>query len=392
MKLILAALAVVATAAISAAAPPPTTGKSPANPFVAWTLKDESDRNAFNSLVILGDRVVVGTDKGELIAIDAKTGKPAWKHDHGRRIYHAPCGDGDRVYVTSDMGVTAVRLNSGMLDWTYPIKQCDGPVLVRPDTGLVYVGGHDGRVYTLEAKTGLLKWNVDCLADAPKDPPGFDGNSARMDGTQARPNTFSTDGDTVYLTIMDQCRAITFDAKTGKRGVSFQSAGWTWAAPVVTKDRAYLGSQDGYFYAFDKVTGKEVWKYKTKGRADGGGAVDDDHAYFSSSDGTLYCVTLADGKEKWKFTPPVTAGKRKGVHRPIVVRGTVYFATMEGTAHAVAAHTGDVVWTQKLIDDSEVYGAAVTDGTRFFWVSHPSPHRRSEERKGVAAVVAVGVK
>jgi outer membrane protein assembly factor BamB len=375
------------------AAPPPPTAKEPTSPFLAWKVKDEVERNAFNSIAVLGNLVVVGTDRGELIAIDPITGKSTWKFDHGKRIYHSPCGDGDRVYFTSEQGVTALRAKSGILDWTYPIKECDGPILVLPESGFVYVGGHDGRLYTLETRTGLLKWTVDFLADAPKDPPGFVGNDARMTDTKARPNSFAADGETLYLTVMDQCRVVTFDAKTGKRKANYQTTGWVYGRPVVTKSRVYFGSQDKGFYAFDRETGTQVWRYEAKGRADEGGAVDEDAVYFGSSDGILRSVNLKDGKERWTFNPFGTEGRQNGVRRPIVVKGTVYFASSEGVAYAVAAHSGDVVWKLPITNDSNLFGEPRTDGKYFYWLTNPiRTGRRGQQQTGESAVVAVGVR
>jgi outer membrane protein assembly factor BamB len=181
---------------------------------------------------------------------------------------------------------------------------------------------------------------------------------------------------------MDQCRVVTFNAKTGDRGINYQTAGWTWGAAVVTKDRVYFGSQDGHFYAFDKATGKEVWKYKTKGRADSGGTVDEESAYFGSSDGNLYCVNLADGKERWKFTPPVAPGRRKGVYStPLVRKNVVYAASTQGVVYALAAHSGDEIWHFRLADDSDVVHPLLFAGR----TSSRSSARRGRARRSQRA-------
>jgi outer membrane protein assembly factor BamB len=138
------------------APPPPPKLKEPTNPFLAWSVKDETGQNGFNHVAVINGLVVGGTDKGELVAIDAKTGKPVWKVAHGHRIYHTPTGDGERVYFTSKQGVTAVNTKQGSLDWSYPGAQCDGPVLVKAETGLVYVGGSDGNLYALDVGNGNL--------------------------------------------------------------------------------------------------------------------------------------------------------------------------------------------------------------------------------------------
>src|SRR5262245_47466937 len=148
----------LAAAAPLYAPPPPPTPPVATKPFLAWSVKDETGRNSFNHVAVIQSLVVGGTDKGELVAIDAKTGKPVWKYVHGRRIYHAPAGDAERVYFTSDQGVTAVRASSGFLDWSYFVAACDGPVLAKPELGFVYVGGSDGNLYALDVRNGNMKW------------------------------------------------------------------------------------------------------------------------------------------------------------------------------------------------------------------------------------------
>jgi outer membrane protein assembly factor BamB len=190
---------------------------------------------------------------------------------------------------------------------------------------------------------------------------------------------------------MDQGRVVTFNANTGERGVSYQTFGWTWGAPVVTKDRVYFGSQDGHFYAFDKATGKRVWRYKTKGRADSGGAVDEESVYFGSSDGNLYCVAIADGKERWKKPSAPAEGRPKGVYStPVLRKNVVYTASGEGVVYALAAHTGDELWHFRPADDSDVYHPLLFDGSHFVTVVRQTVVEKRS--KGESAVVAVGVK
>ncbi len=179
-----------------------------------------------------------------------------------------------------------------------------------------------------------------------------------------------------------------FSCKTGKRVATYQTKGWVWAVPSISKTHVYFGSQDKGFYCFEKSTGKQVWRYETKGRADSGGTLDDESVYFGSSDGALYCVNIADGKERWKFAATPTTGRRKGVYSaPVVKKNMVYFASCEGVAYALATHSGDVIWKKRLAEDSDVYSATVTLGTNFFWVTRPSGGGK-EEQKGVSAVVA----
>ncbi|HEY2786750.1 MAG TPA: PQQ-binding-like beta-propeller repeat protein [Fimbriiglobus sp.] len=375
------------------AAPPPPKGNVPTKPFIAWSQSADSGQIEFNGATVVKDLLVVGSDSGDLSAFNCKTGKPVWKFSQGKRIYHSPSSDGNLVYSTTEDGVSAVKVDSGIQFWNVNEPACDGPCLALREKSLVYVGGHDGNLYAFHAQSGAVKWKAEYLSDRPKDPKGFEGNSARITGTSARPNSLTTDGETIYLAVMDQCRVIAFNAETGKRATSYQTNGWVWGAPAVSKTRVFFGSQDGGFYAFDKATGKQVWRYETKGRADSGGTIDDESVYFGSSDGNLYCVNLADGKERWKFAAKPEANRRKGVYStPVVQKHVVYFASCEGVAYALADHNGEVIWKQRLQADSDVYSATITDGTNFFWITRPSGNGPRNDRKGTSAVVSVGVK
>src|SRR5258708_32617201 len=77
-------------------------------PFVKWAAKKEFISNGPHDPLVVNDRVIVGTDNGELRAYRCSDGASIWTHQHGSRIYHCPCSDGQQVYFTSDHGLTSV--------------------------------------------------------------------------------------------------------------------------------------------------------------------------------------------------------------------------------------------------------------------------------------------
>jgi len=149
--------------------------KEKTTPFIQWHVKEDFVSNYPNNPLVVKDKVIVGTDKGDLRAYRCKDGKRDWIHSHGARIYHRPSSDGERVYFSSENGLTAVAIKDGAKKWGLARAACDGPTLALAKHGLVYVGGHDGKLYAVDAKTGKERWALDFLADAPPDPPGFPG-------------------------------------------------------------------------------------------------------------------------------------------------------------------------------------------------------------------------
>src|SRR2546428_763612 len=123
---------------------------------------------------------------------------------------------------------------------------------------MVYVGGNDGNVYAVDAKTGKERWKSDFIADAPPDRPEYPGDKARIQNTLARPSALASDGESLFLSVFDQSRVVAINATTGKRLWSFQTGGWTGGTVVATSKHVFVGSQDGFFYCLDKKTGKQV--------------------------------------------------------------------------------------------------------------------------------------
>jgi outer membrane protein assembly factor BamB len=372
-------------------APVPKEGTTP---FARWKVTEDPVTNEMHDPLVVKDLVVVGTDKGELRAYRIDTGKPAWAYEHGKRIYHRPSSDGDRVYFTAEGGLTAVTADAGKKLWSFALDREDAPTLALREKGLVYVAGHDGTLYALDAKTGDKKWTADFVADAPPDPPKFSGARARFPDTKARPSALATDGETVFLSVFDQCRLVAFNAATGKRLWALQTRGWILGTAVATSTHVFVGSQDKHFYCADKKTGKEVWKFETKSRVESGGAVDDKYVYFGSCDGNVYCLSQADGKERWHFdTDRRPGGGKSAIYSvPILRQGTVYFAAAEGQLYALATETGTLRWKLRAEENSDLYCSAATDGRSHFVTTRPRFGENGKPGEGASALVAISLK
>lgn len=374
---------------VPAPVPEDKAARDATTPFVRWTRRDEFAGNEAHDPLVVKDRVVVGTDRGELRAYRTTDGELLWIHHHGKRIYHRPGSDGERVYFTSETGVTAVAAFYGAKVWHNGLPACDGPVVVVPTQKRVYVGGHDGHLYAFDALTGRAIWTADFLSDAPPDPPGFAGARARLDGTRARPSALTADGDTLFLSVFDQCRLVAFDAKTGDRLWAVPTGGWVHGTAVANATHVCFGSQDKSFYCIERKTGKLAWRFATKFRIESGGAVDGQFVYFGSCDGGLYCVALADGKERWRFAADRgTEGRASPIYSdPILRPGGVFFAAGEGHAYLVDRDRGTLRWKIRPDDQGELYCSGATDGASFFVTPRPGL-----KGKGGAALVAIGLR
>lgn len=356
--------------------------------LVQWTLTKDFSSNDPHDPLAVQDKVIVGTDEGQLRAYRCKDGNSMWVHQHGARIFHRPCSDSQRIYFTSAKGLTAVKVEDGTDVWRFGLACCDGPSLVLAKQGTVFVGGNDGNLYALDAKTGKQVWASDFLADAPPDPPNFSGERARQTNTKARPSALASDGERLFLSVFDQCRIVAVKATDGKRLWSFQTGGWVYGSAVATENHVFFGSQDKFFYCLDKRTGRKVWSHQTKGRIESGGAVDDKYVYFGSCDGAVYCLNQSDGQARWQFATDQRDGRNSAIYSvPVLHQGGVYFAAGEGQAYAVNQHTGELKWKVRPSKGSELYCSPATDGALFFVVT-----RASGKFNGEPSLVAIGLK
>jgi outer membrane protein assembly factor BamB len=143
--------------------------------------------------------------------------------------------------------------------WTYAPKQPHVPTAPTSAGGLVFVGGQDGKVRALDARTGKIRW-------------------------------------------------------------IFATAGPIKMPPTIWESRAYVGSGDGYVYALEAATGRLLWRFRaapverhimlygnlcSTWPVNTGVLVNDGVAYFTAGiidcDGTyVYAVDAKTGKIKWQ--------------------------------------------------------------------------------------------
>jgi outer membrane protein assembly factor BamB len=126
--------------------------------------------------------------------------------------------------------------------------------------------------------------------------------------------------DTIFFGSSADDKVYALDARTGRERWTFFTEGPVRLAPVVSGDKVYVGSDDGFLYCLSGNDGSLIWKYKV---ADGdrmvpgngriismwpirtGLLVDEGALYFAAglfpNQGTfLFALSAEDGSVKWK--------------------------------------------------------------------------------------------
>ncbi len=358
------------------------------SPSAAWLPLWQFQREGkeIDSCAEYGGLIVAVINRGPIVALKAATGEIAWERDVGEVSVDTVSfsrDDRDFVFVNSMESVVALDRKTGEFRWLRLLPHGASSAAAVGD--VVCVASFDGNTYGLDINDGKIIWTTEWLTDAPADPPGFDGNRARFSDHPARPGKLVTDGTAIAFSVFDQCRALAFDAKTGKRLATYPTQGWMYMKPVLTEKHIFVGSQDKHVYCFDRQTGGVVWKFATGSRVEAECAVTDKHVFFGSCDGNLYCASRMTGEQVWKFTTEKHPKYGGPIYEtPVLDGNTVILPAMQGQIYAVDATTGKRQSSYQPSPLSQIDGAE-WDGTRLFVQT-----RKNFDNEGEEVLYAIG--
>lgn len=132
---------------------------SAVNGKTKWTYKTNGDIVA--DPLVVGDTVYAASDDAYLYAL-TKNGKLKWKFQASGSIFSSPVySDGLIYFGCNGYEFYAVNAKTGKLAWksNEPKYTCESKPFVKD--GVVYFGAWDTFIYALNAKTGALKWKCE---------------------------------------------------------------------------------------------------------------------------------------------------------------------------------------------------------------------------------------
>lgn len=261
------------------------------------------------------------TFRGNLVALDAKTGSVLWK-----------------TYVVADKPAPRGKSSAGIQLWgpsgssiwsapTIDVKRR----AVYVATGNTYSGPpqpSSDAVVALDLKTGAIRWM-----------------------RQVTPND-------IYIT---GCRADNPNCPSANGpDLDFGSPPILATRPD-GRDVIVIGQKSGVGFALDPdKQGEILWQYRAGdggvlGGIEWGSAVDGANVYFAVSDitrpkpGGLHAVALATGKDVWIAAPPPAKCSGRGCNSAqsaalTAIPGIVFSGSNDGTLRAYSANNGSVVW------------------------------------------------
>src|SRR6267142_88014 len=135
-------------------------GSLPAKLKVLWSFKTSGPIKS--SAAIDNDRVFIGSNDGEVYALNLAAGKKLWSVKTGGPVESSPLVLGDKVFVgSSDAFLYALDAATGKLVWKYETgdKILGAPNWVKSgEATRVLVGSYDFKLHCVEVGSGHAAW------------------------------------------------------------------------------------------------------------------------------------------------------------------------------------------------------------------------------------------
>ena len=227
-----------------------------------------------------------------------------------------------------------------------------GPPGFDPETGRLYAGATDKKVYALDGR-GFFLWAVQA-----------DDNVATRPVVTRGIVSFASEGGTAFGV----------DAATGEQRWKRSLDAAAVTSPTVVDDTVVFGSDGGTIRAFDIDDGSGRWSRSAEGSVEG--ALTSDAAgfvYVADTRGGVTAITADTGATRWKITENDTF--RTG---PTLIGGLVVVVGDSGTAYGLDLADGHRVWahTGGFIGPAAETGGHIAVGV---WQRHRRRSRRGRE-------------
>jgi len=333
-------------------------GKLPEKPKLYWRAR--TGDAVKSSAAIVGGKVYVGSDDGNVYALDLKTGRRVWAHHVGDAVEASPTVIGGVVYVGSaDEFLYAIDAATGRRKWKYRtgdkiLGAANWTPAARGKGAWIVVGSYDNKVHCVDA-AGRKVWTYETdsfVNGAPAVANGrvvFGGCDANVHVAKA------ADGSALAKVEVDAYIAASpalagrhaFIGHYGNKLVCVDVVAgevvWDYSDPdepffssaAVGAGVVLVGSRDKQLHCIDRATGKGVWTFRTRGAVDSSLVLCGDKVVFGSNDGRLYVVGLAKGNKLWSYDTGESI-----IASPAVAAGMIVIGSENGLIYAFGPAAG----------------------------------------------------
>jgi outer membrane protein assembly factor BamB len=295
--------------------------------------------------VLANNRIFTMAADDVVTAFDAKTGSRLWRFDPQPKDADAAtygggvAASGDRVYIGSGYGeVMALDAASGKVIWRVKVNApIHSPPTVADDR--VFVVTVENELDVLSAADGNKLWSHNGLPE----PAGLAGGASPAVAGDLVVVPYSS-GE-LYALRIENGRPLWNDSLAAAQPVgALSSLADIRGVPVIDRDRVFAISHSGLMVSIDLRTGDRVWEQ------DIGGVhapwVAGDFIYVLSADNQLICLTRADGRVRWSRELPQWENPEKKRDPifwsgPVLAGDRLIVVSSQGEAFSVSPYTGE---------------------------------------------------
>ena len=314
--------------------------------------------------IIAYDKLYTTSRKGDVAALDIKTGDTLWSTDlredrEDRGFFESrqsallsggPTAGINKIFVGSENGkVYALDAETGKVDWQSTIK---GEVLSAPaiDGGVLAVNSASGVLKAFNASNGEELWKIE------QDTPSLTLRGISAPAISSGGVFVGTPDGNLTVYIMENGQQ-GWSAIVGEPSGSteFERVIDVDSSPVVFGDRVYSISSRGNLVAIDLRSGQIVWKRQYSSHNDL--LVSANNIYLTDIKGHIYALDRLNGTERWSQLSLTN----RDVTGPAEIGDYIVVGDFEGYLHWLNSETGEIVSRQE-VDSSGIAIAPTVSG------------------------------
>jgi len=326
-------------------------------------------------------------------------GREKWKFPVGLGWYARPVIEGDKVYVASPgMRVTSfcLDLKTGTEIWKssqshplFGIYKYPGiastPLLINDQVVLREINSHGGNKGQARNLVYLNKETGKTEARRYAGHVDYRTRYAAVTGNEdVVVYPFGVHDIYSYPAICQNLnRLICADAQNKQKRWDFNVGDIdALAEPVISEDKVFQGTMEGYLYALNLAGGGQdkriAWKFKAIGSVNSAVAVEEGKVYFGANGGSLYCLNEADGQLEWEFkVQNPEHGARKHFTTSIIHNNKLYVGGADKRLYCLDAKNGNLIWqveaddwirSSPIVNDNNINFATISG--RLYNVNH----------------------
>ena len=310
-----------------------------------WTY--EAGESIESSAAIVGSTVFVGSQKGELTALNLDNGSVHWKYSTGNPIGESSPAYSDGAVFIGDLGgmLHAVNARDGKRFWAVKLgSEIKSSPVVYGDK--ILIGSYDEHLYCVSNRDGSVLWRFKTNGPV-HSTPGVASGMAFIAGCDEVFRAIRiSDGKEVFNVSSGAYTGAspalrsgmayygTFDNEVLGVSLGQKQVAWRYEHPqrkfpfyssaAVTASRLVLGGRDKLVHGLT-LNGKSAWTFTTRARVESSPAIAGGRVYIGSNDGRFYVLALTTGAKLWEFNAgaPLSAS-------PAIANGKIVIGSQDG--------------------------------------------------------------